>query len=364
MILPGSYFFSLILLILSLFCWGSWANTLKLASPKWRFELYCYDFAIGALLAALIIGFTFGSLGLDGFTVMDDLRLAGKRQDAFAFTGGCIFCLGNMLIVAAISLAGMSVAFPVGLGVALITATAISHFTNPGGSSMLQIAGCAAVLAGVVFSGMACRRYLGLKAAATYAAATRAAEETAAQGAPAKKKVSRKKPVSGKALVAAVLGGLVLGAFPTLLGFAQDGENGLGPYSTGLLVAVGIMFSTFVCNLFFMNLPIQGAALDFTQYFTGKMSDHVLGFAGGIVWFGGAVLRMVAMRAEGVAHLGPVLSFALEQGAMVLGAVWGLIAWKEFSGVESNTRLYLGVMLLLLVLGIAVTSIAPLYSGH
>ena len=120
MILPGSYLFSLILLALSLLCWGSWANTLKMAGPKWRFELYCYDFAIGLVAAALLISFTFGSLGLDGFTVVDDLRLAGKRQDAFALVAGGIFTLGNMLLIAVISLAGMSVALPVGLGSALI----------------------------------------------------------------------------------------------------------------------------------------------------------------------------------------------------------------------------------------------------
>jgi glucose uptake protein len=367
MILPGSYLFSVILLFLSLLCLGSWANTFKLTAPRWRFELYCYDFAIGAIMAAIIIAFTFGSLGLDGFTVMDDLRLAGKQQDGFAFLGGCVFCLGNFLIMSAVSLAGLSVAFPVGLGIAMITGTAFSYLMNPAGSGVLLIAGCAAVLAGIVFSGLACRKHLALKAEAAHAAALAAAEEAAASskpGAPPKKKLVRKKPVAAKALAVAAFGGLVSGACPALFSLAQRGENGLGPYCTALLFAVGVLFSTFVYNLFFMNLPIHGAAIDFTQYFTGRVRDHVLGFAGGIVWFIGAVLSLVAMRADGPANPGTSLSFGMSQGAMVVGALWGLAGWEEFSGADSNNRLYLGVMLLLLTLGIIIAAMAPLYGGH
>ena len=364
MILPGSYFFSLILLILSLLCLGSWANTLKLAGPKWRFELYSYDFAIGVLLATLIIAFTFGSLGLDGFTVMDDLALAGRRQDAFALAGGCFFCLGNIMILAAISMVGMSVALPLGLGIAMVVGGLISNLVNPAANGVLLTAGSAAALAGAVFAVLACRQYLATQAATAQAATLLAAEEATAQNKPVtatKKKASKKKRASARALLLAAIGGLVMGGFLPLVFLAQDGENGLGPYSTALIAAAGIAFSTFVYNLFFMNLPLQGAALEFGQYFATPATDHLSGIAGGSIWFGGAVLSLVAARAEGSAHPGPALTAGFWQGASVVGALWGLIFWKEFAGAESNTRLYLGGMLLLSTVGVVVMALAPVY---
>jgi glucose uptake protein len=369
MILPGSYLFSLILLALSLLCWGSWANTLKMAGPKWRFELYCYDFAIGLVAAALLISFTFGSLGLDGFTVVDDLRLAGKRQDAFALVAGGIFTLGNMLLIAVISLAGMSVALPVGLGSALIFGAILGHFLNPSGSGVLVAAGCIAVLGGAVFSAVAYKKYQALKfaegQAAAAAAAALAAEEALAQNKPlpAKKKALRKKPITGKVIFLSVLAGLFLGAFYPLLDLVREGENGLGPYSAALVFGVGVLSSTIVYNLFFMNLPLHGSPIDFSQYFTGKGSDHLLGMLGGAILFVGLTAGLVVARAEGAAQVGPALSSGIVKGAMVLGAIEGFVVWKEFKGAEGSIKLYLGVMLVLLALGIGVVSVAPLYGA-
>ena len=219
------------------------------------------------------------------------------------------------------------------------------------------------ILAGAVFAGLACRQFLATKAAAAQAATLLAAEEAAAQNkpvTPAKKKTSKKKRTGNKALLLAAIGGLVMGGFIPLLSLAQEGENGLGPYSTALLVALGIVSSTIVYNLFFMNLPVQGTPLEFGQYFAAKAKDHLQGIAGGAIWFIGAGLSLVAARAEGAAHPGPALVFASEQGALVVGTVWGLIAWKEFSGAESNTRLYVGVMLLLSTLGVVLIALSRL----
>ena len=366
MILPGSYFLSLILLLLSLICLGSWANSLKMAGSKWRFELYYYDFTLGAFVAAVIIAFTFGSLGLDGFTLMDDLKLAGKRQDAFAFVAGAIFNLGNLLIVAAISLGGMAVALPVGLGLALIVGSALGYFMNPGGSIILLAVGCAAVLGGITFNIMAFRQFSAMKAQAAAAArAAAAAELAASQTAPAapvrSRKPGRKKATAGKVLLLAILGGILAGVFHPLLSFAQVGENGLGPYSAAMIFTIGMLMSTFVYNLFFMNLPVQGAAVDLGQYFVGSVREHASGAAGGVIFYLGMLFAMIVTRAEGTAHVGTSLTTAATQGALVLGAVWGLVVWKEFDGAESNVRLWLGVMLGLLLVGIGVVSVASLY---
>src|ERR1700688_3569246 len=120
MVLPGSYAAVLILLTLGMLGWGMWANAFKAGGSKWRFELFYFDFAIGIALAATVLALTAGSLGFDGFSFTDDLRLAGKRQDFFAFCAGLIFNLGNMLLLAAASIAGLTVAFPVAMGCAVI----------------------------------------------------------------------------------------------------------------------------------------------------------------------------------------------------------------------------------------------------
>src|SRR5271157_2593299 len=125
MILPQTYGFVLILMVLCLFCWGSWANTFKLAG-KYRFEIYYVDFAIGCMAIALIYAFTVGNLGYDGFQFLDDLEHAGKRQWFYGFLAGVVFNLANMLLVAAVSVAGMAIAFTVGIGVAIIVGSALS----------------------------------------------------------------------------------------------------------------------------------------------------------------------------------------------------------------------------------------------
>jgi len=114
MILPTTYGLALALTIITMLCWGSWANTFKL-SKNWRFELFYFDYALGVLIAALIAAATFGSMG-DELSVMDNIMIAGKRQMAFALGAGIVFNLANMLLVAAISVAGMAVAFPIGIG--------------------------------------------------------------------------------------------------------------------------------------------------------------------------------------------------------------------------------------------------------
>ena len=159
MILPGSFITSLLLLVLTLLCWGSWANTWKATGPKWRFELYYFDFAIGVMLAALICALSFGTFGWDGFSFLDDVRLAGKRQDLFAFGAGVVFNLGNMLLVAAISIAGISVAFPTGLGLALVVGALWSIFMGPSGNGLFRIGGALAIIVAIVVSTMAYRIY-------------------------------------------------------------------------------------------------------------------------------------------------------------------------------------------------------------
>src|SRR5689334_9921627 len=155
MIIPETYAVALLLIILSMVCWGSWANTFKLVG-KWRFELFYYDYSLGVLIAAIIAAYTFGSAGNE-LSFSDNLAIAGKRNMVWALAAGAVFNLANMLLVAAISVAGMAVAFPVGIGLALVIGVVWNFFINPQGNALLIFGGAALVLAAIVVDAVAYR---------------------------------------------------------------------------------------------------------------------------------------------------------------------------------------------------------------
>ncbi len=321
--------------------WGLWANTFKAAGEKWRFELYYFDFAIGVLLAAAVFALTLGSLGFDGFSLMDDLSLAGKRQDAFAFVGGMVFNLGNMLLLAAVSVSGMAVAFPMAMGVALVFGTFWTYILNPGGNPVVLFIGVTVVAVAVVVAAMAFRIQ-----------ATAKVLDAVQQG---KAKSTRKKS-SSKAIVLSLAGGLLIGSFPPLIQMARATENGLGPYSAGFVFAMGLFFSTFVFNLFFMNLPVQGEPLDLGVYFKAKKIRHAAGFAGGIVWYAGTIGNFVGSRIEGPAQAPSAAIYAMGQGGIVIASLCGILVWKEFADADPKAKTYLILMLVLLAIGIGLAS--------
>ena len=349
MILPASYTVMMLLLFLGMFAWGTWANTLKAAGDKWRFELYCFDFAVGALTAATLIALTWGNLGFDGFSFFDDLRLAGKRQDLFAFGAGAIFNLGNMLLLAAVSLVGMGVAFPVSMGVGLVIGVCWKYVLNPGGNAPLLFTGAAAVLGAVVVAALGYRTYT--------AELMRVLVE-------AGRVKSKNANISSKGIVLGVLGGLFLGSFAPLLQLARDGENGLGPYSSGFMMAIGILFSTFVFNLFFMNLPVKGEPVEMAEYFRAPVKNHGMGVLGGIVWYIGAIATLLGNRVEGSAKVQAPLVFALSQAGIIIAAICGIVVWNEFAGADTRVKTYLGLMLILLAIGIGVVSTASVVPAY
>ena len=337
MILPGSQLYNLLLLAFGMLCLGTWANTFRMTS-KWRFELYCFDFAIGTVLAAVLIGLTFGSLGWDGFALTDDLGIAGKQKWAIAMGAGMVFNLGNMLILAALSVSGITVAYMIGLGVMLTAGTVITYFTSPSGNGMMLLAGAGLVLASAIFLAIAHRSV--------------ALARLVAQMREGRTK-STKKTVSSKGPILAFLGGLVASFCFPLMNSAREGENGMGPYSLGLLFTIGIVLSTVIYNLFFMNLPVQGQALEVTAYFTGKPKSHWLGVLGGILFYIGLASTLIVGRAEGRNILQPATIRGLTLAAAVVGTLWGLLRWREFYGAEGKVKTLLLLALFLFVGGIA-----------
>jgi glucose uptake protein len=333
MILPTTYAVALALMIVSMICWGSWANTFKL-SRKWRFELFYFDYAFGVFLGALLSAFTFGTLG-EGLTFIDNLSIAGKRQMAYAFAGGCIFNLANMLLVAAISLTGLSVAFPVGIGLALVIGVIWNFILQPAGNPLLLFGGAGIVVLAILVDALAYRAH-------------GKTSGTVAQG------------FSFKGLILSLISGVLMGSFYPLVQMAMQGEIGLGPYSVGPFFATGVLLSTLVLNMYFMNLPVQGEPVPLSAYFRGSMRNHMLGLLGGMLWWTGAITNFVAASAP-EAQVGPAVSYALGQGATLISALWGLLVWKEFAGATSQVRLLLVVMLILFAAGLGMVSVAPLF---
>jgi glucose uptake protein len=345
MILPHTNTAALLLMILGLLCWGSWANTYKLG--RGRFELFYFDFAFGLLLVSLVFAWTAGSTGYDGFTFMDDVLNAGKHQLLYGFGAGVVFNFGNMLLTASLAVAGMSLAFPVGLGVALIVGAGLNYLVEPAGSLLLVSLGCVAVLAAVVLDSAA-HRYLDV-----------VRHESLAKAGKAK---STRRPTSFKGSALALAGGLLIGTCYPLLTKAQQSDMGVGPYALCVLFAIGAFASTFVFNMFFMNLPVEGEPLEVADYFKERPRRHLLGVAGGAVWCAGAIANFVALTPKSEMHAGPALGFALAKGAPLVAALWGIVAWRELRGGDARVKSLAAITLVLFGCGLALVSLAQVYT--
>jgi len=340
MILPTTYGLALALTIITMLCWGSWANTFKL-SKNWRFELFYFDYSLGVLIAALVAAFTFGSMG-DELSVMDNIMIAGKRQIGFAVAAGIVFNLANMLLVAAISVAGLAVAFPIGIGLALVIGVGWSFWLNPQGSPFLLFSGAFLVLIAIVIDAMA------------YRAHSMGDEDSEDDGG-----------FSLKGVILSLVSGLLMGSFYPLVEMSKTPVDiGLGPYSIAVFFGLGVFFSTFIFNLYFMNLPVEGEPVGLVDYFRGGnhgFRNHLMGLVGGITWSVGAICNYVAASAP--VQVGPAVSYAMGQGATLISVLWGLFVWREFRGASMRVNLLLGLMIILFVAGLGMVAVAPLYGG-
>jgi glucose uptake protein len=359
MILPSTYSAALLLMILSMICWGSWANTFKLTG-KWRFELFYFDYAAGVLIAAVVAAFTFGSMGSE-LSFTDNLLITGKTQVAWGLAAGVVFNIANMLLVAAISIAGLAVAFPVGIGLALVVGVVWNYFLNPQGNPIFLGVGVALVLCAIVFDAMAYAVHARSKRRA--AALSNPPVAAAARGKSSKVVTQRTASprTSLKGILISLISGVLMGAFYPMVEMGKAGENGLGPYAIAFIFAVGVFLSTFVFNLYFMNLPVEGEPVAFSEYFRGGRKQHALGLVGGILWCTGAICNFVAASTPKEVEVGPAVSYAIGQGATMVSALWGLLVWREFAGAVQQVRVLLALMLILFVAGLGLVSLAPLY---
>lgn len=343
MVLPQTYTVALMLMLLALLCQGSWANTLKLAGRQsWRFELYYFDFAIGLMAMALICGFTFGTMGFDGFSLMDDFVRAGKRQWLFGFLSGVLFNLANMLLAAAISLAGLAFAFPLAMGVTLMVIGVWLVGVIPHNSAFL-IGGCLLILIAALLD------------AISYFRLAHQRHEAAVLGGKAKRGSSLG---FVKPLILCIASGLLGGLSFPWLDWARAGEVGLGPYGAAVMFALGILFSTFVYNMFFMNLPVEGEPLELLEYFKGGLWVHRFGLLGGAIWCAGMVASFAVAAAPPEAQLGHAATLLFGNGGAVIAALWGLLVWNELAGAAGQVKKLVWLMLLLFACGLTLFSFA------
>jgi glucose uptake protein len=353
MILPATTLASLLLLLLTLFCWGTWANTQKLVY-KWRFELFYYDFAVGAALCVLIAVYTLGSANSQELTVSDNMMIAGYRKMAYALATGLIVNLANIMLVAAISLSGMTVAFPVAFGTGLIVMSVTNFIGNPAAdNAALLFAGVVVILAAILAEIFAYRSYLDDLS-------------NKAKGGPQLDTATRlpvRPPKAALGITLSIVSGIAWGFFFPLIETSRSGENGVGPYGLAGLIGVGVLFSTLLYVPFFVNFPVQGEPVQVRAYFKGTKKQHFWGIFGGIIWTTGLVAALVEAAAPPPVKTAPALASALVYGAPILGVLWGLLVWREFKNSPQSVKMLQVGMLFLLTAGLALIVLAPVYAA-
>jgi glucose uptake protein len=309
MFTPPSLTIALLMMIISAICWGSWANTYK-GVRNYRFELFYWDYAIGIFLISLILAFTMGSSGHDSTSFVNNVQSADTSNIVSTLVGGAIFNLANLLLVAAIDMAGLAVAFPVSIGIALVVGVVLSYALQPKGNAMFLAIGVVCALVAVILDG---------KAYGSLASAGRS--------------------VSRKSIVTCVVSGVLMGLWAPFVTRSMTHGNTLGPYSVAVFLTLGALLSCFLWNIYFMKKPLVGEPLNFSGFFSGAPSGHLLGLAGGVIWGTGMVFNLVAASFTGVA-----ISYAIGQSAPMVAALWGVLAWKEFAGSGTRAKFYLALM--------------------
>jgi glucose uptake protein len=343
MILPQTFGMVLLLLILGMVCLGSWASAFKIAG-KFRFELFYIDFAVGAMILALIYAFTVGNSGYDGFSIMDDLSHSGKRQWFYGLLAGVIFNFGNMLLMSSVSVSGMTVAFPVAFGTALTLSTIVGIIGGPLGNTTLLATGCVLLVLAIIVDAIA-NNMLGVLR-----------HEVLARAGKVK---STRRPKTFKGVILAIVGGLLLGAYSPLIDSARAGEVGMGPFSLAVMFTLGLFFSTFVFSIFFINLPVEGEPAEIGDYLKATFKTHGKGMLAGAVWSTGTVALWVTAVNPDLLKQHRELGLFLSQGAPLVAALWGLLVWKEFRDGDVRVKSMAALMLILLAVGLVMLSVAP-----
>lgn len=329
---PETYGMALVFMIISMLSWGSWANMMKL-TPRWPFQAFYWDYVIGIFLGSLIWGFTLGSMdgGAGAFTA--NIAQADVNHVLFAIGAGVVFNIANLLLVSAIEIAGLAVAFPIGIGLALIVGVLLNYLITPNGNPQLLIAGVFLVTVAIILDAFAYRL-----------------------------RELTHKSISSKGIQLSVIAGLLMGLFYPLVAHSLRGDRALGPYSVTLFFALGIAACSLPLNFFLMRRPPSGTGpVTFREYWDAERIFHLWGICGGLIWCTGAVFSFVASNARVV---GPATSYGLGQCATMVSAAWGVLVWNEFASAPKSSRRLIPWMFVVFLLGLSALALAPVIHFH
>ena len=326
MFIVGNYLLAVVFCFITMLCWGSWGNTQKMAAKSWRYELFYWDYVIGMVLFALLIAFTMGSFGTEGRPFLEDVAQVSAKNFGSIILGGVIFNASNILLSASTSIAGLAVAFPLGVGISLVLGTIINYIGAPKGDPMTLFIGVALIVVAIVCNGIA-----------------------------SGKLQKDKKEGANKGIVLAVVAGTLMAFFYRFVAASMDLDNFAAPavgkatpYTAIVIFSIGVLLSNFVFNTFVMKKPFVGEPVSYSDYFKGNAKTHLVGVLGGAIWCLGTAFSYIASGKAGAA-----VSYALGQGAPMIAAIWGVFIWKEFKGASKGVYGLLGVMFLFFVAGLA-----------
>ncbi len=332
MYLTNSYSLAVVFCIITMFCWGSWANTQKLASKSWGFPLFYWDYTLGIIAVSLILGLTMGSIGREGVAFVPSLVNASITAVGLALLGGIVFNIANLLLVAAIDIAGMAIAFPVGIGIALALGVVVNYLAVPDGSPILLFLGVAMIVVAIIIDALAYKKI--------------------SQG-----------TTSTKGIILSLAAGVLMGFFYRFVAasmsidFSVPTPGLLSPYSAVFIFSIGIFLSNFLFNTFFMYKPLSGSKVTYVDYFNkGDLKLHLIGMLGGSIWAIGFLFNMIAAGKAGFA-----ISYGLGQGATLIAAIWGVFIWKEFKNAPKGTYQLIVLMFLSFIIGLALIIMAKIF---
>lgn len=325
MFIINSYLVAVLFCFITMMCWGSWGNTQKLAAKNWRYELFYWDYVIGMVLFALLIAFTMGSFGTEGRPFLEDIAQVSGKAVGSILLGGVIFNASNILLSASTSIAGMAVAFPLGVGISLVLGTIINYIGAPAGNPVLLFIGVALIVVAIICNGVASGKVGG-----------------------------EKKAGANKGIILAAVAGTLMAFFYRFVAASMDLENfaapaagKVTPYTAIVIFSLGILASNFIFNTLVMRKPFVGEPVTYRQYFAGNFKTHLVGVLGGAIWCLGTAFSYIASGKAGAA-----ISYALGQGAPLIAAIWGVFIWKEFKGADKRVYTLLGIMFVFFVAGL------------
>ena len=249
-----------------------------------------------------------------------------------ALLGGVVFNLSNILLVGAIDIAGLAVAFPIGVGIALVMGVINNYIADPVGNAVMLFIGVGCVAAAIVVDGLAYKKLSG------------SGQKTAVKG-----------------IVISVLAGVLMGWFYRFVAasmsadFVTIEEGKFTPYSAIVFFSLGVLLSNFLWNSIVMAKPFTGEPVKYSDYFKGSFKLHLIGILGGVIWNIGMSFSIIASGQAGFA-----ISYGLGQGATMVAAFWGVFIWKEFKSAPKGINKMLALMFALYIVGLILIIAAKL----